>query len=53
MEVTIDLSCEIKSPSSTKERVEIGIFRFFSQFSKIWNIGEIYKAEKIRERADP
>ena len=33
------------------EREEIGIFRFFKQFSKIWKIGERYKADRIRERA--
>ena len=30
-----DLSCEIKRPSFTKERMEMGIFRFFILFSKV------------------
>jgi len=34
LEVAIDLSCEVKSPSSTKERVETGIFRFLADFQK-------------------
>ena len=38
---------------SIKEKVETGIFRFFNCFSKIWKIGERYKAERIEERADP
>ena len=43
---------KIKSPSSTKERMEIGIFRFFILFSKIWRIGARYKVERIEEKAD-
>jgi len=35
LETIKDLSCAIKSPSFTKERMETGIFRFFSHFSKI------------------
>ena len=42
----------MKRLSSTKERMEIGIFRFFILFSKIWRIGDRYKAERIGERAD-
>ena len=53
LEVAIDLFYEMKSLSSTKERVETEIFRFFNWFSKIWNIRERYKAERIGERADP
>jgi len=44
---------EIKSPSSTKEMIETGILRFFRCFSKINRKGERYKADKIRERAEP
>ena len=33
-----DFHCNIKSPLSMKERNKIGIFRFFSCFSKIWKI---------------
>ena len=42
----------MKSPLSTKERMEIGIFRFLILFPKIWKTGERYKAERIRERID-
>ena len=38
---------------STKERKEIGIFRDFNQFSKIWRTKAIYRADKIGERAKP
>ena len=38
---------------STKERKEIGIFRNFNQFSKIWRTRAIYRADKIGERAEP
>jgi len=31
----MDLSCEMRSSLSTKERMEIGIFRFFNHFSKM------------------
>ena len=31
---------------------EIKIFKFFKCFSKIWKIGERYKAERIGARAD-
>jgi len=40
-------------PSSTKERIETGILRFLSQFSRIYRKGERYKEERIGERADP
>ena len=53
LETEIDLFWEIKSLSSMNERKGIGIFRFFKQFSKIWKIGERYKADRIRERAEP
>ena len=33
--------------------METGIFRFFKHFSRIWKTREIYKADKIRERAEP
>lgn len=48
----IDLFYAMRRLSSTKEIVEIGIFRFFNWFLKIWKIGKRYKAEKIGERAD-
>ena len=32
---------------STKNKIEIGIFRFFKLFSRMWKTGEIYKADKI------
>jgi len=40
-------------PLSTKERIEIGILRFLSCFSRIYRKRERYKEERIRERADP
>ena len=40
-------------PSSIKERIEMGILRFLSQFSRIYKKGERYKEERIGERADP
>ena len=52
LETIKDLSCAIKSPSFTKERMETGIFRFSSHFSKIWKGGERYKVKRIGERAD-
>jgi len=38
---------------STKKRIETGILRFLSQFSRIYRKGERYKEERIGERADP
>ena len=32
---------------------ETGIFGFLALFSKIWKIGEIYRADKTEERAEP
>jgi len=40
-------------PLSTKERIETGILRFLSCFSRIYRKRERYKEERIRERADP
>jgi len=40
-------------PSSMNERIEIGIFRFFRCFSRMYKNGVRYKAERIGERADP
>ena len=52
-EIDNDLFWEMKRPLSTNKRKETGIFRFFfRQFSKIWKIGERYKADKIGERAN-
>ena len=47
-----DLSWTIKSPSSTKERIEIGILRFLNLFSKMYRSSEIYNVDKMGERAD-
>ena len=49
----MDLFCAIKSPSFIKERMEIEIFRFFNQFSKMWKISKRYNAERIGKRAEP
>jgi len=32
---------------------EIGIFRFFNLFSRVWKIGEKYKADKIGDKTEP
>ena len=40
-------------PSSTNERIEIGIFRFLRCFSRIYKNRVRYKADRIGERADP
>ena len=48
-----DLFCVIMRPSSTNERIEIGILRFLKHFSRMCKNREKYKANKIRERADP
>ena len=34
-----------------KDRIETGIFKFFKCFSRMWKIREIYKADKIGEKA--
>jgi len=33
--------------------IEMGIFKFFRHFSKIYNKRERYKVDKIGERAEP
>ena len=43
---------EMKSPLSTNRRKEIGIFRFFVLFSKMWKRGERYKVERIGESTE-
>ena len=48
-----DLSWETKSLSSTKKITEIGIFRFFNLFSKVWKIKKRYKTNKIGDKAEP
>ena len=48
-----DLFCVIMRPSSTNERIEIGILRFLRCFSRMCKNEERYKADKIGERADP
>ena len=35
------------------ERIEMGIFRFFKCFSRMYKNGVRYKAERMGERADP
>jgi len=40
-------------PLSTNERIEMRIFRFFKCFSRMYENGERYKAERMGERADP
>ena len=45
-----DLLCEMKRPSSTKEMMEIEIFKFLRYFSRIQIRGKRYKANK---RAEP
>ena len=45
-----DLLCSTKSPLSTKERMETGIFK---RFSRMWRTGARYKADKIGDRAEP
>jgi len=47
-----DLSWEIKRSLSTKEIIEMGIFKFFRHFSKIYKKGERYRADKIGERVN-
>ena len=42
----------MKRPSFTKEITEIGIFRFFNLFSKIWKTSDKYKADEIGDSAD-
>ena len=49
----IDLFYAIIRPSSTKERIEMGIFRILRCFSRIYKNGVKYKAERIGESADP
>ena len=41
------------SPSSTNERIEMGIFKFFRCFSRIYKSRVRYKAKRMGERADP
>ena len=48
-----DLFWTIKSPSSMKESMEIGILRFLNQFSKMYRSGEIYNMDKMGESAEP
>ena len=48
-----DLSWTIKSSSSTKEKMEIGILRFLNLFSKMYRSGEIYNMDKMGESVDP
>ena len=43
----------MKRPLSTKEIIEIGIFRFFNLFSKMWKISERCNIDKIGDRVEP
>ena len=43
---------ETKSPPSIKKIKETGIFRLFNLFSKIWKIGERYRADKMGESTE-
>ena len=36
-----------------KKIIEMGLFKFFRRFSRIYKKEERYKADKIGERADP
>ena len=42
----------MKSLLSTKEKIEIWIFRFLNYFLKMWRIEARYKVERTGERAD-
>jgi len=46
-----NLSWEIKRPLSTNKMTEIGIFRFFNLFSKIWKIKERYRIDEMGDNA--
>ena len=43
----------MNKPLSTKERKETRFLRFFKCFSRMWKTSEIYKTDKMEERADP
>ena len=43
----------MKRPLSTKEITEIGIFRFFNLFSKMWKTSERCNTDKIGNRVEP
>ena len=51
--MSIDVFCAMIRPSSMKERMEMGIFRFLRCFSRIYKSRVKYKAERIGEKADP
>jgi len=51
-ECEMDLFWETNKPLSTKEIIEIEIFRIFRYFSNEWKTGERYRAERIGERAE-
>ena len=48
-----DLFCVIMRSSSMNEKIEMGIFRFFKRFSRMYKNRVRYKAERMGERADP
>ena len=52
MEIWNDLLWVTKSLSLTNNKKEIGIFRFFNQFSKIWRKDNKYRVERIEDRAE-
>ena len=43
----------MNKPLLTKNMIEIGIFKFSKCFLRIWKTGEIYKINKMGERAKP
>ena len=47
-----DLFWVIMRLSSTNKRIEMGIFRFFNCFSRIYKNRVRYKAERMGERVD-
>ena len=49
----MDLFWEMNNLLSTKEIIEMGIFKIFKQFSKERKTGDKQKIERIGERADP
>ena len=51
-ETSRDLFWEIKRLLFIKEMTEIGIFKFFNLFSKMWKTEKRYNTDKIRNRAE-
>ena len=55
MEIVLSkyFSCETNRLLFTKKIREIGIFRFFNLFSKIWKTGEKHNADNTSNKAKP